>query len=117
MSPSDFGKILAMLHCRDNGNMPPELARDYEFVRHRYQVLLNESPASFPSSADLLHADADSLSNEQIDYFISLFLIDNDGMDCLELATSLNDHFTWFSTFSTILRYFIQGCEAERKEA
>ncbi|HED09346.1 MAG TPA: hypothetical protein ENJ10_01530 [Caldithrix abyssi] len=113
MSPSNFGKILALLQCRDNKNIPSELMGDYKFVQDRMNILLKESPGSFPSRADLLHGETDSLSNEQIDYFISLFLIDHKGEGCLELATSLNDHFSWFSTYSTILRQFIQGCDAE----
>ncbi len=112
MSPSDLGRILALFHCPGEKTIPPQLTAGYEKVARRRQVMLNEPGGKISVPDTLMTADTDDLDDEQIDYFIGLFLTDHREADCVALATSLNDHYTWFSTYGTVLRYFIQGCGA-----
>lgn len=112
MSPSNLGKILAMLHCRDGRSIPPGLTDDYSFVRQRYETLLNQDGKSSP--LPVTGVITEHLSKEQIDVFIGIFLLDKKESNCMELAVRLNDDFSWFSTYGVVLRQFIQGCEAEK---
>ena len=112
MSPSNLGKILAMLHCRDSKSIPPGLTDDYSFVRQRYETLKNKGGKSSPLPVKGVKTVSEHLSEEQIDLFIGIFLLDKKDESCMELAVSLNDDFSWFSTYGVVLRQFIQGCEA-----